>query len=86
MHDANNRHPTWRATDGAWSVCMMAPSHIERCIRMLIKNIRDARDLSEAIGEDWPWPAFEIEYIAEDKLEMFLTERNRRIKAGKWKS
>ena len=87
MHDANNRHPTWRATDGDWGVCMMAPLHIERCIRMLIKNIRDLEDGDAMAGfDDWPWPQTEMTYIATDHLEMLLTERNRRIKAGKWKS
>lgn len=81
------KHAAWRATDGDYGVCMMAPSHITRCIRMLITSIRSLRNGDAALGDwDWPWPETEMVYIAEDHLETMLGERNRRIKEGRWRN
>lgn len=90
-HDANHRHPTWNASDGEWGLCMMAPAHIENCIKMLVRSIRYMRTSEDVFypwTDDWPQPLYftDVYDDAEGKLEMFVKERNRRIKLGRWKN
>lgn len=87
------KHATWRAADGNRGVCMMAPGHIDRCIKMLLKSLKVYYtipyilfdDENEELWDDLEPLVIEL-WRAEQWVEIFVAERNRRIKEGKWKS
>lgn len=89
--DCAQSHPQWKTSDGTYGVCMMAPAHIENCIRMLIANLRKWKQEDNRFFPWWdncPSPIFfsDLWINTEEKLSMFLKERDRRIKLGRWKN
>jgi len=65
------KHETWIGRDGVeYGICMMAPSHIQSVIRLLLNTVQNGTALDSA-------NAIEI-------LAWFTAERERRKNAGKW--